>query len=263
MQSLTRHLHAFLREVRLTEDEWNKRHRVPHRRRAHHRRQAPGVHPALRRPRRLDADHRGEQRSRTATPPKPRCSAPSSSRTPPKSRSAATSPAAPPAQPCWVEGTVTDTDGNPVPNARIEVWEADDDGFYDVQYGDGRVAGARAPLRRRATGATASGASPRPLPDPARRARRRDARSVRPLPDARLAPALHGHGAGTAHPRHAHLRRGDPQIEIGDTVFGVKDSLIKKFEQQPAGTPTPDGRDLGDQTWARTRFDIVLAPAEA
>ena len=37
---------------------------------------------------------------------------------------------------------------------------------------------------------------------------------------------------------------GDPQIEIGDSVFGVKDSLIKKFEPQPAGTPTPDGRDV-------------------
>jgi hydroxyquinol 1,2-dioxygenase len=56
---------------------------------------------------------------------------------------------------------------------------------------------------------------------------------------------------------------GDPQIEIGDSVFGVKDSLIKKFDQQPAGTPTPDGRDLTGLTWARTRFDIVLAPAEA
>src|SRR5699024_7644444 len=32
-------------------------------------------------------------------------------------------------QPAWVEGTVRDTDGNPVPNARIEVWESDEDGF--------------------------------------------------------------------------------------------------------------------------------------
>ncbi len=32
---------------------------------------------------------------------------------------------------------------------------------------------------------------------------------------------------------------GDPQIEIGDSVFGVKDSLIKSFETQPAGTPPP------------------------
>jgi hydroxyquinol 1,2-dioxygenase len=44
-------------------------------------------------------------------------------------------------QPCWVEGTVTDTSGNPVPGARIEVWEADEDGLYDVQYTDQRVAG--------------------------------------------------------------------------------------------------------------------------
>jgi hydroxyquinol 1,2-dioxygenase len=29
---------------------------------------------------------------------------------------------------------------------------------------------------------------------------------------------------------------------------------------QPPGTPTPDGRDLGDATWSRVRFDIVLAP---
>jgi hypothetical protein len=31
-------------------------------------------------------------------------------------------------EPCWVEGTVTGTDGKPVPGARIEAWEADDDG---------------------------------------------------------------------------------------------------------------------------------------
>src|SRR3954451_2737619 len=44
-------------------------------------------------------------------------------------------------EPCWVEGTVTDTHGKPVPGARIEVWEADEDGFYDVQYTDNRTAG--------------------------------------------------------------------------------------------------------------------------
>ncbi|MCS5481012.1 hydroxyquinol 1,2-dioxygenase, partial [Corynebacterium sp. YIM 101645] len=32
-------------------------------------------------------------------------------------------------QPAWIEGTVTDTDGNPVPGARIEVWECDEDGL--------------------------------------------------------------------------------------------------------------------------------------
>ncbi|NNV08633.1 hydroxyquinol 1,2-dioxygenase, partial [Geobacillus sp. MMMUD3] len=44
-------------------------------------------------------------------------------------------------QPAWVEGVVRDTDGNPVPGARIEVWEADEDGLYDVQHDDERVYG--------------------------------------------------------------------------------------------------------------------------
>jgi hydroxyquinol 1,2-dioxygenase len=36
-----------------------------------------------------------------------------------------------------------------------------------------------------------------------------------------------------------------------------------EFEQQPAATPAPGGRDLGGRTWSRVRFDIVLAPAGA
>ena len=46
-----------------------------------------------------------------------------------------------------------------------------------------------------------------------------------------------------------------------DSVFGVKDSLIKDFQRQEAGTPTPDGRPV-DGTWTKTTFDIVLAPAD-
>ena len=30
-----------------------------------------------------------------------------------------------------------------------------------------------------------------------------------------------------------------------------------------AGTPTPDGRDLGDRAWSLVCFDMVLAPARA
>ena len=55
--------------------------------------------------------------------------------------------------------------------------------------------------------------------------------------------------------------RGD-ELLSRDTVFGVKESLVKDFVAQPADTATPDGRDLGDRTWARVEFDIVLAPAD-
>ena len=56
---------------------------------------------------------------------------------------------------------------------------------------------------------------------------------------------------------------GGDELLDRDSVFGVKDSLIKDFVEQPAGTRTPDGRDLGENTWSRVQFDIVLAPDQA
>lgn len=163
-------------------------------------------------------------------------------------------------EPCWVEGTVTDTDGNPLPGARIEVWQADETGHYDVQYNDDRRAG-RAHLfsdpdgNYRFWGLTPT---PYPIPDDGPVGRMLDAVGRSPY----RASHLHVMVAAEAHRTlvtHIFVH-GDPLLEH-DSVFGVKDSLIKAFERQPAGTPTPDGRDLADRTWSRARFDIVLAPA--
>lgn len=164
-------------------------------------------------------------------------------------------------QPCWVEGTVTDTDGNPIAGAKIEAWEADEDGFYDVQYTDDRVSG-RAWLRTDEQGRYAFWAlTPTPYPIPH---------------DGPVGQMLSAVGRSPVRAAHLHFmvtaedfRRlvthifvtGDPQLEIGDSVFGVKQSLIKDFVEQPAGTATPDGRELGEQTWSRARFDVVLAHA--
>lgn len=165
-----------------------------------------------------------------------------------------------PGQPCWVEGTVTDTEGTPIAGARIEVWEADEDGFYDVQYADDRVAG-RAHLfsddegRYRFWGLTPT---PYPIPNDGPVGRLLDAVHRSPM------RASHLHFMVSAPARRTLVThifvRGDELLDR-DSVFGVKDSLVMDFLDQPAGTPTPDGRDLGDQTWSRTRFDIVLAPA--
>lgn len=162
-------------------------------------------------------------------------------------------------QPCWVEGTVTDTEGNPVAGAKIEVWEADEDGFYDVQYSDDRTAG-RAWLHTDENGGYAFwGLTPTPYPIPH---------------DGPVGQMLAAVGRSPVRAAHLHFmvtapgfRRlvthifvtGDPQLEIGDSVFGVKDSLIKDFVEQSADTPTPDGRDLAGREWARARFDVVLA----
>ena len=166
-------------------------------------------------------------------------------------------------QPAWIEGTVTDAEGNPVPNARIEVWECDEDGFYDVQYGDDRTS-ARAHLFTDELGEYRFwGLTPVPYPIP------HDGPVGKMLAATGRSPvrAAHLHFMVTAENLRTLVTHifvdGDPQLEIGDSVFGVKDSLIKSFDEQPAGAPTPDGRDLGDQTWTKARFDIVLAPADA
>lgn len=165
-------------------------------------------------------------------------------------------------EPCFVEGTVRDTEGNPVPHANIEVWEADEDGFYDVQYTDGRTA-ARAHLYSDDNGEyNFWGLFPTPYPIP---------------DDGPVGKMLAAVGRSPMRASHLHFMvtapgyrtlvthifvEGDEQIEIGDSVFGVKESLIKRFDHHPAGTPTPDGHDVGGRPWAQVRFDIVLAPGE-
>lgn len=162
-------------------------------------------------------------------------------------------------EPCWVDGTVTDTDGKPLAGALIEVWEADEDGRYDVQYDDDRTA-ARAHLYADDEGRYSFWAvTPTPYPVP------HDGPVGQLLAAGARSPmrASHLHFM-VSHPgcrtlvTHIFVR-GDELLD-SDTVFGVKESLVKEFERQPAGTSTPDGRVV-DGTWSTARFDIVLAPA--
>ncbi|MGW6446315.1 dioxygenase family protein [Lentzea sp. NPDC055074] len=162
--------------------------------------------------------------------------------------------------PCWVEGTVRDTAGDPVPGARIEVWEADEDGFYDVQYTDSRVAG-RGHLFSGEDGGFSFWCTtpvPYPIPHDGPVGALLDAVGRSPVRAAHLHFMVSATGFRTL-VTHVFVE-GDPQLEIGDSVFGVKESLVKRFEEQPAGAPAPDGRALGDKPWARSRFDVVLAP---
>jgi hydroxyquinol 1,2-dioxygenase len=165
-----------------------------------------------------------------------------------------------PGEPCWVEGTVTDTDGRPVPHALIEVWEADDDGLYDVQYPDDRVA-ARGHLYTDADGAYrfwAIAPTPYPIPHDGPVGRLLAATGRSPMRASHLHFMVEAAGLRTL-VTHIFVRGDD--LLTSDAVFGVRDSLVKDFEKQAAGTPTPDGRDLGGRQWSRVRFDIVLAPS--
>jgi hydroxyquinol 1,2-dioxygenase len=157
-------------------------------------------------------------------------------------------------EPCWVEGTVRDEDGAPVPDALLEVWEADDDGFYDVQYADARTA-ARGHLRTGADGSYRFWAlTPTPYPIPS---------------DGPVGRLLAATGRSPMRAPHLHFLVTAPGFRTlvthifvaggsldGDSVFGVRDSLVMPFERST--DPTPDGRAVPG-SWTRTRFDIVLA----
>lgn len=259
MQALVRHLHAFIRDVRLTEEEWSTAieflTEVGHI--TDDKRQEfillSDVLGASMQTININNTSYKEATEATVFGPFFVDDAPEISHGGDISGGAT-------GQPCWVEGTVTDTEGNPVPNARIEVWEADDDGFYDVQYDDDRVAG-RAHLHSDEHGQyNFWGLTPTPYPIPhdGPVGRMLDATGRSPMRASHLHFMVTAPGLRTL---VTHIFVTGDELLKHDTVFGVKDSLVKDFSPQSATTPTPDGRDLGGKDWTRARFDIVLAPA--
>ena len=152
-----------------------------------------------------------------------------------------------------------DTDGAAVPGARLEIWEADADGRYDVQYDDARVA-CRGHLHTDTDGRYRFWAvtpTPYPIPDdgPVGELLRATGRS--PMRAAHLHLMVQATGCRTL-VTHV-FPRGDPYLGT-DSVFGVRDSLVVDVRQQLPTTPTPDGRDVVGP-WARIAVDLVLAPA--
>lgn len=161
-------------------------------------------------------------------------------------------------QPCWVDVQVVDVGGRPVPGAHVEVWQADDEGFYDVQYDDLDHPQGRGHLRT----------------DPDGRVRFWTVRPVAyPIPDdGPVGEMLAAAGRGPMRPAHVHFivqapghRRlithvfdGEDEYLRNDAVFGVKESLIAEFVRHEPGV-APDGRTL-DEPWYSLEYQFVIAP---
>jgi len=153
-----------------------------------------------------------------------------------------------PGEPCDVSGRVVDVEGKPVPGALIEVWQADEDGFYDVQYADLQQPRGRGHLRSDADGRfwfQTVKPEAYPIPD-----------------DGPVGDLLRAGGRGPMRPAHIHFKidaegyqtlithvfaEGDEYLD-SDAVFGVRENLIGDFQRGE------DGR------WRMT-YDFVLAPA--
>ena len=164
--------------------------------------------------------------------------------------------------PMFVSGRVRDTGGNPVAGAVVDVWHADDQGFYDAQ---------KDQLYERDSGrgwfkTDEDGCfrfwTTRP--------------SSYPIPaDGPVGKMLKVQGRHPFRPEHIHFMvqasgfrklvthifaRGDRYLD-SDVVFGVKDSLVCDFVTYCGGA-APDGKQMAGE-WAYLAYEFVVAPEKA
>jgi hydroxyquinol 1,2-dioxygenase len=160
-------------------------------------------------------------------------------------------------EPMLFEGTVRSTAGEPLAGAIVDTWHSDQEGHYDIQLGDETAMRGR--LRTDADGRFWFWSilpHSYPVPD-----------------DGTVGEMVAAQGRHPYRPAHVHFRiaapgsedlvthlfvAGDRYLE-SDVVFGVKESLIHEVERLPA-SEAPGGRSLAGP-FARMRYDFVLAPA--
>jgi hydroxyquinol 1,2-dioxygenase len=161
-----------------------------------------------------------------------------------------------PGTPLFITGTVTDTDGNPVSGAILDVWQADADGNYEAQLPDIDEARLRAKYQARADGGyCVRTIAPRGYSIPM---------------DGPVGELIRATDISHFRPAHIHFLIDEPGFQKlithlfqegaeyldSDVVFGTKDALIVPFTEREPG-PTPDGGHLG-RPYLHARYDFVL-----
>ncbi len=164
-------------------------------------------------------------------------------------------------EPCLIEGSVTAPDGTPVPGARIDVWQADDHGFYDVQVPDAQPLG--------------NGRGLFTADDEGRFWFRSIVPAHYPIPtDGPVGALLRATKRHPYRPAHVHFIVEAPghvpvttHVFVGgsayldsDAVFAVKQSLVRDFA--PVDDPDAAARHGLPNPFRRARFDVVLQPAD-
>lgn len=163
-------------------------------------------------------------------------------------------------EPTFVSGRVVATDGKPVANAVLDLWQSNDEGFYDVQLDTFDEHKLRAKLKTNAEGRywfrTIKPTS-YPVPTDGPVGLILDRMGRHPMRPAHLHVAITAPGYETL---VTHLFvKGDPYIE-SDVVFGVKPSLIVDFKQNASEEAAQKGGLKAP--FCEATFDFVLKPAE-
>jgi hydroxyquinol 1,2-dioxygenase len=160
-----------------------------------------------------------------------------------------------PGIPCFVTGTVRSTDGKPIPGVVLDIWQTDGEGLYEAQRD------LAEPWMR---GIYRSGADGSFL-----------VKTVAPVGytipmDGTVGELMQRTNISHMRPAHIHFhlrapgyhqvithlfQRGDQYIDT-DVVYGVKEPLIVDFVKQPQGK-APNGETV-DQPFYVVNYDFVL-----
>jgi len=164
-------------------------------------------------------------------------------------------------EPCFVRARVRSIDGKPVGGATIDVWQADETGLYDVQYKDLEQHRARGVLQAGPDGEfhfRTILASAYPIPHDGPVGRMLAALDRHPWRPAHLHFMIKAPGYETL-VTHV-FRNGDKYLD-SDAVFGVRSSLIADWIWHEPGT-APDGTRM-EKPYYTLDFEFVLNPAKA
>lgn len=164
--------------------------------------------------------------------------------------------------PMLVKGRILALDGPPIAGAKLDVWQANDAGFYDVQQkGIQPDFNLRGVFRTNAAGEYwFKGVKPKfyPIPADGPVGQLMDALGRHPFRPAHLHYIISADGFDTL---TTHIFDPDDPYIHSDAVFGVKQSLMAKFDlvtdparQKAAGFAKP---------YYEVAHDFVLAPAKA
>ncbi len=163
-----------------------------------------------------------------------------------------------PGLPLYVSGVVRGLDGAPVGGAVLDVWQADEEGAYEAQVADVDEARLRAKYTTREDGSYClKTIAPKgysiPMDGPVGDLIR--------LTDISYYRPAHVHfllNVPGYRPLITHLFQEGAQYLDSDVVFGTKRELVVAFEHREPG-PTPDG-GTSDVPWLEARYDFVLQP---
>lgn len=162
--------------------------------------------------------------------------------------------------PAWVHGRVLDLDGDPIAGAELDVWQNGDNELYAVQDPDAPDDHLRGRFMTDEQGRFAF-------------------RAVRPVPypipdDGPVGQMLNATGRHPWRPAHVHVVARASGFESvtthifdatsryldDDTVFAVKPSLMRDFVARAADDPErPEGVE---GPWVSLELDLVLAPGD-